>query len=77
MMIELTDWETGKPVFLKPEKMDVIRTLPPISYPALDGVGEPTEVGERTRIQIGDDCLLVRETPEEIMQGFPNLFWKK
>lgn len=63
-MIRLTDWETGEAVFVNESKMDVVRRLPASVHEYVDG---PKELGERTRIQVGNDIFLVRETPEEVM----------
>ena len=56
-MIKLTDWETGEPVFVDKSKLDVVRRLLPSS----------TVRSERTMIGIGSNCILARETPEEVM----------
>jgi hypothetical protein len=66
MMIQLTDWESGRPIFVNENKMDVVRRLP---ASVSDFGNGPTELGERTKIQVGHDIFLVRETPEEVMQA--------
>lgn len=58
-MIRLTDWETGEPVFVNKSKLDVVRRLLPCS----------TVRSDRTMIAIGANCILVRETPEEVMRA--------
>lgn len=65
-MIQLTDWETGEPIFVDKRKLDVVRRFPA----SISGYGLGiTELGERTKVQIGHDIFLVRETPVEIMQA--------
>lgn len=65
-MIQLTDWESGKPIFVNEDKIDVVRRLGASVH---DYGNVPTELGERTKIVAGGDLMLIRETPEEVMSA--------
>ena len=67
--IQLTDWETERPVFVRPSAVLVVRQL---AAQVFDSYGStthpPHECGERTRIDTETDCMLVRESANEIME---------
>jgi len=65
-MIELTDWETGNPVFVNPANIALIERLPA----SVEGNGKgPRELGERTKIIVCNHIVLVRQTPQEVMRA--------
>lgn len=66
-MIKLTDWDTGESVFVNESKIDLILRIQPSVN---EHQNVPTELGGRTRIQLDKTCILVRETPDEVMAKF-------
>lgn len=65
-MIEFTDYDTGKPVFVRPE---FIVALVPCPAQVFEGPGEgpAREHGERMRIDMSTGVsIVVKETAEEI-----------
>ena len=65
-MIKLTQWESGKPVYISPDHIHAIRELPAKVHEPLSDDDSPRELGQRTRIDTTTDCVLVRESAEEI-----------
>ena len=65
--LKLTDFATGLPVYVQREAIVSCRRIVAGTheYHTL-GI---KELGERTRIDTEMDTFLVRETPEEIMEG--------
>lgn len=65
--VKLTDWETGKPIYVNRAQLKSIRELPAeVCEPILDD-GEPQELGERTRVDTTSDMFLVREKAAEVL----------
>ncbi len=68
--VTFTDWETGRPIHLKPSAILGVRQLAArvLKSPCISG--SPVELGERTRIDTDyKDTLLVRESAKEVMQS--------
>ncbi len=65
--IELTDWETAKPIHIRPSSILGVRRLAASVHESYGDDRAPHELGERTRIDTTKDFLLVRETAEEVM----------
>ncbi len=56
-MLRLTCWETGRSIWIRPEMILAMVTLP-----------AHEDIGERTRVDIDSDleCFVVRESPDYI-----------
>lgn len=64
--VKLTDWETGKLIYVNRAAMKSVRELPAEVHDDFDD-DEPQELGERTRIDTATDMFLVREKAVEIL----------
>lgn len=62
-MLELTDYDTGEPVYVVAAAILSMRQLTAEQYEDDD---EPQEVGRRTRIDTSSDMFLVREDAKGI-----------
>lgn len=67
MLTKLTEWESGLSVYVDVQQIRSMRRLSASVYEPLGDDSHATELGERTRIDIGHDVILVRETPEEVL----------
>ncbi len=65
--IALIDWETGRPIHIRPSSILGVRQLVASVHESYGGDRPAQELGERTRIDTVKDLLLVRETAEEVM----------
>ncbi len=66
MFLKLHDYETGKAVRVHPDAIRSMRRLEAITPGGRWGRISLQEEDERTRIDTATDCILVRETVEEI-----------
>ena len=70
MLTKLTDWKTGNSVFVNIDSIDSMERIPEdIAYENMTA---------RTKIVLGTDVLLVKETPDEVYEfyreGSPGVF---
>jgi hypothetical protein len=64
--VKLTDWETGKPIYVNRAQLKSVRELPAEVCDDFDD--EPLqELGERTRVDTTSDMFLVREKAAEVL----------
>ena len=72
-LLRLTDWDSGESVYVRANAIALIVRLPATVHESYTG-GAPTEIGGRTRINVGEnDLVLVRETPDEIYAAMERL----
>ena len=71
----LTNWETGRPVFVRPSAIKAVRQLAAEAFETygttdlrLADSPLPHECGERTQIDTATDAILVRESANDVMQ---------
>ena len=69
-LVKLTDYNTGKAVYIKPSACTLIRNLEAAVYDVYDEYdvydSPPQVLHRRTRVDAGRDTLLVLETAEEV-----------
>lgn len=64
--VKLTDWESGKPVYVNRLAMKSVREIPAEVIDDFED-DEPIELGERTRVDTETDSFLVREKAAEVL----------
>lgn len=66
-MLRLTDWETGKLIYVQREAIQSARQLCAEVWEPIGNGDIAQECGERTRIDTKTDMFLVRESVEDVM----------
>jgi hypothetical protein len=70
-LIKLTQWQSGKPVYVHPDNIAMIQECEAKVYDNFNGTF--TEIGERTRIDTKQgQCLLVVESAAEVLGMCPS-----